>query len=92
MSLISLLFVCVAQAAEEGALLWLDKEPDPRVHPELRPLSASSVAPNQEWGPADQAAIYQLSSPPFRRLPTGSCSSRPSRCRASRCTATFRTA
>ena len=61
MSLISLLFVCVAQAAEEGALLWLDKEPDPRVHPELRPLSASSVAPNQEWGPADQAAIYQLS-------------------------------
>ncbi|MBK9645875.1 MAG: hypothetical protein IPO67_12110 [Deltaproteobacteria bacterium] len=61
MSLIPLLFVCVAQAAEEGALLWLDKEPDPRVHPELRPLSASSVAPNQEWGPADQAAIYQLS-------------------------------
>ncbi|MEY3210520.1 MAG: hypothetical protein RIT28_1001 [Pseudomonadota bacterium] len=61
MSLIPLLFVCAAQAAEEGALLWLDQVPDPRVHPELRPLAADSVAPNQDWGSADQAAIYQLS-------------------------------
>ncbi|MCK6523034.1 hypothetical protein L6R49_16525 [Myxococcota bacterium] len=61
MSMIPLLFVCAAHAAEEGALLWLDQAPDPRVHPELRPLAADAVAPSQDWSAADQAAIDQLS-------------------------------
>ena len=61
MSLIPLLFVCAAQAAEEGALLWLNQAPDPRVLPELRPLAIDAVAPSQAWSAADQAALNQLS-------------------------------